>query len=375
MRIAIVHPYWDFEEVAYALPQALSSEGHAPFLLVWGGDRKFSATMPPQASFNVIKLPGINLSPFGRRQKYPLVLGLESTVKAIKPSVIDCQSHLFLTAPESLRAAKKSRIPVVITINGIMAKRDMATNLVQEAYLHTIGRAIFQQAAAVRCLNTSDAAEAVRYGCPPGKIAIIPNFVDTDLFSPPQVRTGRAIVAWSGRFVAEKDVITLVRAAKIVLSERPDVEFVLMGDGPLKPTIESIVQGLGISKNFSFTGSIPRSSVSTMLKDSAIFVLPSLKEGMPLSILEAMSCRSAVVGSDIPALRALVRHNETGLLVPARDAHAFAGALITLLDDEALRERLGSNASMVIGKYYSRKKVIKKLVQLYSDVGGADPVD
>lgn len=370
MRVAIVHPYWDFKEVAYELPRELAREGHEPYLLAWSGSRRICSAESFEGAFKALMLPGLNLSPSGRRLKYPLLMGFDASIKAIGPSVIDCQSHLFLTAQESLRTARKNRIPLVITINGIMAKRDIVSNLIQETYLHTAARALFRQASAVRCLNSSDAAEAVRYGCPSEKIAVIPNFVNTDLFSP-RVESGcRATVAWSGRFVAEKDVATLVRAAKVVLEKRPDAEFILMGDGPLKPKVEALAAQLGIGSRFSFTGSISRTSVAEVLRRSSAFVLPSLKEGMPLSLLEAMSCGKAVVGSDIPGIKALVKDNETGLLVPAKDVNAFASAIITVLGDEDLRKRLGSAASRAIRERYSHRIVVKKLIRLYSEVSG-----
>jgi len=368
VRIVIVQAYWDFKEVAYELPQALAREGHEPYLLGWSGSRKVSRTEYCEGGFKLLMLPGLNLSPFGRQLKYPLLVGLEASVQDIMPSVIDCQSHLFPTAPESLCIAKKNELPLVITINGIMAKRDIMLNMIQESYLHTVARSLLRQASAVRCLNSSDAAEAIRYGCPPQKITVIPNFVNTDLFSP-EVKVGRkATIAWSGRFVAEKDVQTLVRAAKIVLRKRPDAEFVLMGDGPLKPKVEALVEQLGIRNRFTFTGSIGRRSVAAILKRSATFVLPSLKEGMPLSLLEAMSCGKAVVGSNIPGITELVRNHETGLLVPARDVNAFANAIINILDDEGLRERLGSMASKLIRQKYSHKIVVRDLIKLYSAV-------
>jgi glycosyltransferase involved in cell wall biosynthesis len=315
----------------------------------------------------MVELPGLNFSP-AASMNYPFLLGLKPALRQMRPDIIDCQSHLFLTAPQSVSAARQLGIPVVITINGIIASRGLLLNSAQKLSIRTVVAAVFRRASVVRCLTSSDALEAMRYGCPRGKIRIIPNGVDTSLFSPPLGRReAPPVVAWVGRFVGEKDLPTLVRAASVIIKEHHDARFVLLGDGPLRPLIESMARHMGIAQNFEFTGALDHQAVASWLRRSAVFAFPSLKEGMPLALLEAMSCGNPVAGTDIPGISSVVRDGESGIIVQKRNPESLAKAILLLLSDEKLRERMGSNARKEIIALYSQAAVIKLLESAYAD--------
>ena len=374
MRITIIHPHFAFRDVACELPRALARRRHKVFVVVWAGGSGNSGNGGNNAAFSrieenfgMVELPGLNFSPVAS-MNYPFLLGLEPALRQMKPDIIDCQSHLFLTAPQSVSAARRLGVPVVITINGIIASRGPLLNSAQKLYIRTVAAAVFRRASVIRCLTPSDALEAMRYGCPRGKIRIIPNGVDTSLFSPPQGgREAPPVVVWAGRFVGEKDLPTLVRAAGIIIKERRDARFVLLGDGPLRRSIELMARRMGVAQNFEFTGVLNHQAVASWLRRSAVFAFPSLKEGMPLALLEAMSCGNPVAGTDIPGISSVARDGESGILVQPRNPESLAKAILLLLSDWKLRERMGSNARKEIMALYSQVAVVKHLEGAYSD--------
>lgn len=368
MRIAIAHYYWDYPESEYGLPTALVGRGNQVILTVWKGNSQDAKSYSVNG-FRVFMLPGVDMgSPLARLNiKNPYVSGISRLYDGFAPDIVDCQSHLFLTTMESLRAAKKRKIPSVVTVRGVMAKRDFVVNSAQQVYLYTMASKAFKDATLVRCLTGSDAREVERYGCSPGKIRVIPNFVDTDAFKPDGA-TGEKIL-WYGRFVEEKGVRFLVEAASRLLRADGRADFVLAGDGPQRDSICMMVEGLGIRERFSIPGKVDRRELIGFLKESSIVVIPSIKEGMPFSLLEAMSSGKAVVASDIPGIRDLVRDGENGLLVPPADPVALAGALEALRRDPSLREKLGAAARKTVMEGYSERVVVDRIEAMYREAG------
>jgi glycosyltransferase involved in cell wall biosynthesis len=369
MRIAIAHYYWDYPESEYGLPTALVRRGNDVILSVWKGDSGKTQSYEING-FKVFMLPGVNLaSPLGwAKIKNPYVSGIREIYDEFAPDIVDCQSHLFFTTIESMREARKRGVPSVVTVRGVMAKRDFLVNSAQQVYLHTFASRAFKEATLVRCLTESDAEEVERYGCPPGRIRVIPNFVATEEFAPDT--GGGESILWYGRFVAEKGLRYLVAAAGELLKSDRSARFVLAGHGPQREAISRMAEGLGITQSFSMPGKMDRKGITSLLKDSSIVVVPSTKEGMPFSLLEAMSSGKAVLASDIPGINDIIKDGENGLLVPPSDPAALATGLSTLRSDPALRERLGKSARRTILDRFSERVIVEKIEAMYREARG-----
>jgi len=150
-----------------------------------------------------------------------------------------------------------------------------------------------------------------------------------------------------------------------VVKQYTDVKLALGGDGPLRNNLQNFVNRLGLQKNIIFLGAINHVEVANILSKSSIFVFPSLKEGMPRALLEAMACGTAVIGSNVSGIKDIVRHECNGILVPPRDPVALTDAILTLLKDENLRRFLGQNARELMVKKYNWDKVTDKLEEVY----------
>jgi glycosyltransferase involved in cell wall biosynthesis len=366
MRILLVATYWHYPEVAYEFPSQLAGLGHDVSVIIWNSMARKIRRRNVLNAFVLYELPGVNL--FGvlnPSHNYSYVFGLPYVFDYLKPEVVDCQSHLFLTTVQAIKTAKEFRIASIVTVHGVMAKRGLIANLGQSIYLYTLGSWVFKKATLVRCLTRSDAQELMRYGCPPEKIRIVPNAVDTNLFSP-QTEREEDLVVWVGRFVQEKGLEYLLKAAKIVSRKAKNVKFLLVGDGPLKAKIMKLASDLGLLGKFvRFTGPLKREEVAKILGRASVFVFPSLREGLPLSVLEAMACGTPVVGSDVPGIKDLVVNGENGLLVPARNPKMLAEALLTLLNEVELRKEMGRKARRLVVAEYSWDSVISKIEKVY----------
>ena len=145
-----------------------------------------------------------------------------------------------------------------------------------------------------------------------------------------------------GRLVPIKRPDVLLRIVAKVAAEIPHIRLVIVGDGPLRAELETQAHQLGISGNVTFAGH--QSDVFAWLRRSRVFVLTSDSEGLPLSVMEAMTAGLPAVASDVGDLADLVRDGANGCLPPRRDVDAFARRIVELLSDEERYERFVAEA-------------------------------
>lgn len=172
------------------------------------------------------------------------------------------------------------------------------------------------------------------------RVVLVPLGVDLEDFDPAVPDTlglPRPVVGRVSRLVEEKDPRTFVHAAALVAQLRPEVRFVLVGDGPLRTELEHLASDLGAP--ITFTGT--RADVAGVLRGMDIFAYTPLGDSFGLVVAEAMAMGLPVVCTPAGALRDLVVHGQNGFLVPPRDPPALAAAILHLLDDPLLRERMG----------------------------------
>jgi len=169
-----------------------------------------------------------------------------------------------------------------------------------------------------------------------------------------------------GRLWLQKNPHCFLAAAEQVLKVYPDTHFCLLGDGELKPSLEAFVKKRAMEDNVHFLGWC--TDVEKILPCFDIFVLTSLWEGMPLAILEAMSCGLPCVVSDIPGNRDLVTEGKDGLLFAENDSAALAKGLCELIKDPELRAKQGDEARTKVLQEYDIRRRVEIMAQTYRDL-------
>jgi len=155
----------------------------------------------------------------------------------------------------------------------------------------------------------------------------------------------------------------LVAAAAQVVKERPNARFFVVGEGPLQPALEEQAQALGLGDRFVFVGFA--SDVATTLSAFDLSVFPSLWEGTPLTVFEALAMGKAIVATDADGLRDVLVDGRTARIVPTRNAEALATAIVALMDSPAERARL-SAAAREAGQQYGIDAFVRKMERLYT---------
>lgn len=189
-------------------------------------------------------------------------------------------------------------------------------------------------------------------GCPPDRIYVIPNGVDTERFRPRAknlplahqlgIPPDRPVVGMVAALRPEKNHELFLAAAQKVRQARADALFLIVGDGPRRPVLQQLAADLGLADQVLFTGT--RSDVPELLSLLYLFVLSSHMEANPLSILEAMATAKPVVATRVGSIPENVQEGKTGFLVPPGDANALAQRIIWLLNHPAEAHRMGQLA-------------------------------
>jgi len=160
-----------------------------------------------------------------------------------------------------------------------------------------------------------------------------------------------------------KGHIYLIEAMKIVLNTLPNAQLLIVGEGKMKEELINRVNSLGIQKNIFFIPAV--ADTRDVLGVMDLFVMPSLKEGLGLALMEAMAQGLAVVGSDVGGIKSLIQDGINGLLVKPADSQDIARAILELLQDTRKRDSLGREAQNFIRKNFSQEKMVTQTEEVY----------
>lgn len=212
--------------------------------------------------------------------------------------------------------------------------------------------AVVYRAANLIHLATDDDRAFVKkhFKVPDSKIKIMPNWIDTELFCPQQVEEKENHILFVGRLTAQKNLEELIKAVS-------GTEWTLdiVGDGELKGALEALAQRSGAKVNF--LGYCPNDRLPALYNRYPVYILPSLYEGNPKTLLEAMACGRAVIGADVGGISSVIEDGVTGLLCGTH-AQSQREAIDKLMKDKMLRQRLGAAARRQI----EEKQTIERLV-------------
>jgi glycosyltransferase involved in cell wall biosynthesis len=196
-------------------------------------------------------------------------------------------------------------------------------------------------------------------GIVPGKLSVIQNGIDIEKFdgSPrPALRDElnlgrRPVIGTVGRLHPEKGARFLILAAREVLQQHPDAVFAFVGEGPERAELEALARETGVAGSVVFTGA--RVDMPPVYQSFNILVLPSLNEGTPMTLIEAMAMRRPVIATDVGGVGKVVSDGETGLLVKAGDPAALGAAVLRLLGNAELCAALSSRAYTLARERFS----------------------
>ncbi len=202
----------------------------------------------------------------------------------------------------------------------------------------------------------------------PNNITLIPNGIDITLFKPlnnkkytkptSQLSNTSTRLLFIGRLHHEKNVINLLKSLKGL----ENVVIKIIGKGPLKKELKRL--SVDYSVNVEFIDKVPNSELPKIYNQADIYIQPSLYEGNPKTILEAMACGLPIIASDVPGINNIIKHKESGYLCNT-NIKSIKDAIINLQNDLSLRLIISKNARKYIVEKYNLSTILKQEIQLY----------
>ena len=285
--------------------------------------------------------------------------------------------HAHWSIPQGLVAAiyKKyfnSKIKVLLTSHGsdLNASFGSAGKMMNSFVLKNIN--------ALTVVGSALKTKAAELGCR-ADIEVIPMGIDAKFFTavedpmPLREKLGvkKRMLLFVGYFNEVKGIVYLIRAMPEILKHHPQTMLTLIGDGLLKNSILDLVKELGIESNVNFQGLIPNSNLPEYYSAADIVIMPSIEEGFGLVWVEAMSCGTLVIASDIPVFKNHIRDGENGILFKVKDSRAIAEKVIEVLNAPESYDHIRLSGRNYVRQNFDWEIIAGKYSELLKKVSGA----
>ncbi len=189
---------------------------------------------------------------------------------------------------------------------------------------------------------------------------VIPNYVETDVFKPMNMAKKKSSICFIGRLTKQKNLFALLKALRAL-----SYTLTLIGSGKQEEQLWDFANKNGT--NVDFLGNIPNHELPKILNRHELFILPSLWENMPKTLLEAMACGMPVIGTDVKGINEVIEHGKNGILCNI-DSNSIRESIISLMEDEELKEKLGKNARNTIIEHYNLDNLVEKELKLMEEL-------
>ncbi|MBF0217413.1 MAG: glycosyltransferase family 4 protein [Candidatus Omnitrophica bacterium] len=351
-----------------SLSKKLRERGHEVILMTRGGmffqESQFDG-------FRLILVPFCPLYPFHVHLQKALINGYVGSL-AGKVDIAHLHSPLV--------PALDIKIPIVATFHTTMivdtAKienvgiKSLAIKIMGRTTSYWVEKRIARSAAAIIAPSPEVKLELLKYYLRGDKhVDVLYNTVDSRVFSPGGNAVRGKIVLYVGRLSYRKGLFDLIESAKYIVRVHGDAEFRIVGDGPLRGEVEKSVHDNGLRRYFTYCGEVTgEERVREEYRNASVVVIPSHYESGPITFLEAMSSGKAVVTTPVGYAKDLAVHRVNALVVPPSKPRELSKAVIELLLDPDLANRIGAEARRTILEKVDAERTVTDLEGIYRRV-------
>jgi glycosyltransferase involved in cell wall biosynthesis len=269
----------------------------------------------------------------------------------------------------SFYSARKCKIPLIYTVHGWSFHPDQSF-LIKKIRLFSESQLIKNSDLTI-CVSNNNLVDG-RSHFAIDRAAVIRSGIDLEKYNTRSVLSelrkefhideSYIVVGYIVRMTKQKDPFTLIRAISLI-PEDCKIKFLFVGEGDLKDQTIDLAKQLKVYHRIIFSDF--REDVPAVLKAIDIYCLPSLWEGLPIGLLEAMAMKKAVIATAIDGTKEVIEHMENGILVPVSSPKALADAIIMLANNLELSESLGENALQTIKRDYNNGRMTKQIEDIY----------
>lgn len=363
-KIALISD-WYFPKVGgieysmHSLAKKLIQKGHEVHIIT-----RSYPDIPQYSIRDKVKIIRIKGSPVHGQQRFLVPTAYTELYNLLESERYDIVNSHGLDSPLSMTALIASRklgFPSVVTNHSLVGDTPLSP------FLYLAGKLLVRNADAV--IAVSSAVEKDSKIMTEKPIYLISNGIDSEgktiKISFPFNREGKTIIITVARMIKKKGVQNIVRLAPSLLEKHENLLFVMIGDGPLRERLEKKVEEAGLSRNFYFTGEVPREKVLGYLEQADIFALPSINEAFGVSILEAVSKKVPVIAMNNSGVSDIIRNGVNGYL--ADNLTEFSYLLQDLIEKPNLRTLFAVEAIRGLSSY-DWNRICEQTIRVYTSV-------
>ncbi|KKI00371.1 hypothetical protein EO95_13935 [Methanosarcina sp. 1.H.T.1A.1] len=313
--------------------------------------------------------------------RFDLFFKMSKLVKDNGYDIINGVTPVPFYAEVASIVSKIYKVPFVLTYHNDVIKPTFFMNLISTIYNHTFGTIPLKISSPIitaspYCYNESQFLDPFK-----NKLVLVPPAVDLenytvgksfkphDAYNIPHSSNIILFVGQLRRTHTHKGVDYLIQAFDKVSKIKKDVYLIIVGKGDMIPIYQKMCEDLNISDKVIFSGFIEEKELIEYYRGSDIIVLPSTRitEGFGMVLIEGGACGKPVIGTKVGGIQYVIKHRETGLLVPPKDQNSLADSMLYLLNNEALRIEMGENGRKLVEKNFSWEKCTQGTLKAYTD--------
>ncbi|WMT07484.1 glycosyltransferase family 4 protein [Natrinema thermotolerans] len=276
-------------------------------------------------------------------------------------------THTFLPAVSGKLASLISGTPVVLTVHGtaIPSGVGLSNSGIRNKIEREIEKVLLLRLNYNYVISVNQ--EHLDLLSPKHKnIEYIPNGVDIDRFQTDGKDSG--YVLYLGRLAREKRVGDLISAFCEIANEHEDLELVIVGDGPERENLEQAARETPFAGRIQFKGRVPDKEIPEYYSRASVFVLPSIWEGHPLTLLEAWASKTPVVTTNVEGIREFVKHERNGYLVEPKSPDEIAEGIRFLIENQNLKEQIIEKAYSEVVQEFSWESAAQETIRVYREI-------
>jgi glycosyltransferase involved in cell wall biosynthesis len=290
------------------------------------------------------------------------VIKLYLLLKVMRPDVLHTHGYFASTAGRAATLFMRKRPVWIKHVHSVIHGMGLRNIFIDKAFDMLTERTIYLSQAAKDSFSGK--------GYKNDKAEVIYNGVDTREFRAPERKEYGPKLITCGSLTPHKGHKFLIEAMGSVIKDIPGVSLVILGAGPLEEELKKEAEKNGVQENVTFCGLVD--DVAGEMRSSSLFVLPSLREGLSLALLEAMSSGLPVIASDTGGIPEAVTHGFNGFLVPPGDSRRLASAVKELLEDPDAMRKMGQRGRERAEKAFTVEKMIERTRILYEVLTGRE---
>lgn len=268
--------------------------------------------------------------------------------------------------------------PLIVQLQGQLFNLPKSYSLPKRKLIKAITKFVCKKADRIRAVSQEIRSMAIKNGIDEKKIFVSPSRCDTEIFNVDKYRDeidtikkgfgyseADYVLVFAGRLIPAKDVESILKAVKILIKEEKTIRLLIIGGGELQDKLKILCHSLGLDNVVTFYGNASFDMVPKLLSIGDIFVSPSLDEGMPRSVLEAMSMGMAVIVTPVGGNSEIIEDGVNGMLVEIKSPQQIADKISKLIKNPDLMQRIRKNARSKVVEKYEFKKCIKSFAEMH----------